>query len=205
MDHGKLTGAVFVDLQKAFDTVEHSIILKKLPYYGISGAELSWVKSYLKDRYQFVQCGNSKSSWQLVKYGVPQGSILGPLLFLVQINDLTNVVKKCNIQMYADDTAIYMSHKNISEVEEALTTDMANIARWLENNRLIINLKKGKTETMLFGTSKRLHSKNDLKIWMNEHLIHFVSGYKYLGVLLDPSLNMKEHLQKTLEKCCSTN
>ena len=203
MDHGKLTGAVFIDLQKAFDTVEHSIILKKLPYYGISSAELIWVKSYLKDRYQFVQCGNSRSSCQLVKYGVPQGSILGPLLFLIQINDLTKVVKECNIQMYADDTVIYVSHKNISVVEEALTTDMANIAKWLENNRLIINLKRGKTETMLFGTAKRLHSKSDLKIWMNEHLIHFVSGYKYLGVLLDPSLNMKEHLHKTLKSAAA--
>ena len=105
MDHGKLTDAVFVDLQKAFDTVEHSVVLKKLPYYGISGAELSWVKSYLKDRYQFVLCGNSKYSCQLVKYGVPQGSILGPLLLLIQINNLTKVVRECNIQMYADDTA----------------------------------------------------------------------------------------------------
>ena len=85
MDHGKLTGAVFVDIQKAFNTVEHSVILKKLPYYRISGAELSWVKSYLKDRYQFVQCGNSKSSCQLVKYGVPQGSILGPLCSLYKL------------------------------------------------------------------------------------------------------------------------
>ena len=203
MDHGKLTGAVFVDLQKAFDAVDHSIILKKLPYYGINGTELSWVKSYLQDRYQFVQCGNSKSSCQLVKYGVPQGSILGPLLFLVQINDLTKVVKACNIQMYADDTVIYVSQKSISEVEKALTSDMANIAKWLENNRLIINLKKGKTEAMVFGTAKRLHSINDIKIWMNEHSIHVVNSYKYLGVILDASLNMNEHLQKTLKSAAA--
>ena len=87
-----------------------------------------------------------------------------------------------------------MSHKNLSEVEKALKNDMANIVKWLENNRLIINLKKGKTEVMIFGTAKRLHSKNDLKVWMNNRLIHFMSGYKYLGVFLDPSLNMKEHI-----------
>ena len=188
MDHGLLTGAVFVDLQKAFDTVEHLLVLKKTS-----------LLSYLKDRYQFVQCGNSKSSCQLVKYGVPQGSILEPLLFLIQINDLMKVVKECSIQMYADDTVIYVSHRSVSEVEKALTSDMANIAKWLESNRLIINLKKGKTETMLFGTANRLHSKNGLKIWMNDHLIHFVNSYKYPGVLLDPILNMKEHFQKTLK------
>ena len=119
------------------------------------------------------------------------------------MSGLTKVVKVCSIQMYADDTVIYVSHKSISEVEKALTTDMANIAQWLQNNRLIINLKKGKTETMLFGTAKRLHSKNDLKIWINEHLIHFVNSYKYLGVLLDPCLNMKEHLQKTLKSAAA--
>ena len=83
MDHGKLTGAVFVDLHKAFDTVEHSFILQKLPYYDISDAEYFWIESYLKDRHQFVQCSDSKSPCQLFKYGVPQGSILGPLLFLI--------------------------------------------------------------------------------------------------------------------------
>ena len=100
--------------------------------------------------------------------------------------------------MYADDTVIYASHKSISEVEKAWTSDMANIAEWLQDNRLIINLKKGKTEAMLFGTAKRLHSINDLKFWMNEHLIHAVNSYKYLGVILDASLNMNDHLQKTL-------
>ena len=87
-----------------------------------------------------------------------------------------------------------MSHRNISEAEEALTLGMANTARWLGNNRLIINLKEGKAETMFFGTTKRLHSKSDLKIWMSEHLLNLMNGYKYLGVPLDPSLNRKENL-----------
>ena len=88
-----------------------------------------------------------------------------------------------NERFRAYETVKYMSHKSLS--------DIAKIAKWLENNRLIINLKKGKTEAMLFGTASRLHSKNHLKVWMNNYLIHFVSRYKYLGVLLDPSLNMK--------------
>ena len=128
--------------------------LKKLPYCGISGAEFFWIESYLKDRYQYVLCGNPKSPCQLAKYRVPQGSILGPLLFLILINDLSKVVKACKIQLYADDTVVYMSHKSLSEVENALTNDMTNVTKWLEINRLIINLKKGKTEAMLFGTAK---------------------------------------------------
>ena len=127
-------------MQKAFDTIEHLIILQNLPYYGISGAEYCWIEIYLKDKHQFVQCGDSKSPCQLVKYGVPQGSILGPLLLLIVINGLSKVVKVCNIQLYADETVVYMSHKSLSEVETALTSDMANIARWMKNNRLIINL-----------------------------------------------------------------
>ena len=199
MDQGKLTGAVFIDLQKAFDTVEHSILLSKLPFYGIKGTELLWIKSHLSNRYQFVQCGTAKSEYRLVKYRVPQGSILGPLLFLIHINDLTKSVKNCNIQIYADDTVISFSHKNVNVIEETLTAEMTSIGKWLDNNRLIINLKKGKTESMLFGTAKRLYSQSDLKVSLKENFINFVSGYKYLGVTLDPSLNMSDHLHKTLK------
>ena len=130
MDQGKLTGAVFIDLQKAFDTVEHSILLSKLPFYGIKGTKLLWIKSYPSNRYQFVQCGTAKSESRLVKYGVPQGSILGPLLFLIHINDLTKSVKNCNIQIYTDDTVISFSHKNLNVIEETLTAEMTSIGKW---------------------------------------------------------------------------
>ena len=158
-----------------------------------------WIKSYLSNRYQYVQGGAAKSESRLVKYGVPQGSILGPLLFLIHINDLTMSVKTCNIQIYADDTVISFSHKDVSFLEEILTAEMTNIAKWLDNNRLIINLKQGKTESMLFGTANRLNSQSNLKVSMKERLINFVSGYKYFGVTLDPTLNMNDHLQKTLK------
>ena len=164
MDQGKLTGAVFIDLQKAFDTVEHSVLLSKLPFYGVTGNELMWIESYLSGRFQYVHYDNVKSELQLVKFGVPQGSILGPLLFLIQINDLVKMVDGCRIQMYADDTVIYTSHRDIKVIENTLSTNMTVIKNWLDKNRLIINLKKGKTESMLFGTAKRLCSRSDLKV-----------------------------------------
>ena len=108
-------------------------------------------------------------------------------------------VKTCNIQIYADDTMISFSHKDVSFIEEILTAEMTNIAKWLDNSRLIINLKEGKTESMLFGTANRLNSQSNLKVSMKEHLINFVSGYKYLGVTLDPTLYINDHLQKTLK------
>ena len=154
MDQGKLSGAVFIDLQKAFDTVEHSVLLSKLLFYGVAGNELIWLKNYLSRRFQYVHYDNVKSELQQVKFGVPQGSILGPLMFLIQINDLITKVIGCNVQMYADDTVIYTAHRDIKVIENTLSANMTVIKDWLGKNRLIINLKKGKTESMLFGTAK---------------------------------------------------
>ena len=195
-----MTGAVFIDLRKAFDTMEHKVLLSKLPLKGIVDRELDWITNYLSDRYQYVHYDGVKSDLELVKYGIPQGSILGPLLFLVQINDLVKSIKHCNIQMYADDTVIYTSNSNISVIEQTLTSEMKNVSKWLDKNRLIINLKKGKTESLLFGTAKRLSSKDPLQVYMNEQLINVADGYKYLGVWLEPTLNMSEHLRKVLGK-----
>ena len=200
MDQGKLTGAVFIDLQKAFDTVEHSVLLSKLPFYGVTGNELMWIENFLSGRFQYVHYDDVKSELQLVKFGAPQGSILGPLLFFIQINDPSKIVDGCTVQMYADDTVIYTSHRDIKVIENTLSANMTVIKKWLDKNRLIINLKKGKTESMLFGTVKRLCSHGDLKVSLQGHLINFTSKYKYLGMHLDPSLSMSDHLQKVLKK-----
>ena len=122
MDRGQLTGAVFVDLRKAYDTVDHSMLLSKLPLYGINHEELQWFENYLFDRKQFVQFDGVKSETQSMSCGVPQGSMLGPLLFIMLINDIDLQLNHCEIILYADDAVIYCADKKCENIESQLKT-----------------------------------------------------------------------------------
>ena len=117
-------GVVFVDLKKAFDTVDHDILLQKLALYGIQHHELEWFKSYLSNRSQFTRVNGIDSEVENINIGVPQGSCLGPLLFLIYINDLPKFVKNASVYMYADDTSLSFKADNISRLSEALTEDL---------------------------------------------------------------------------------
>ena len=152
MDESRVTGALFMDLRKAFDTVNHSCLLSKLPYYGISGKEVNWFSSYLFHRSQVVSIDRVTSKSEFVTHGVPQGSILGPLLFVILINDLPLQSLNCKVLMYADDTVIYYSHKSISEIEKCINADANRINQWMNENCLILNPKKGKTEFIIFAS-----------------------------------------------------
>jgi hypothetical protein len=156
MDNGKLIGCVYLDLSKAFDTIGHGILLDKLPAYGVEGPELAWFTDYLLNRTQFVEMQNNCSRPSTITTGVPQGSILGPLMFIVFFNDLKESVKNSEIIKYADDTAILYADKDAQNIEDALNEDMNLIRDYCYHNELLLNLKKGKTEVMLFGTSQRL-------------------------------------------------
>ena len=171
MDEGKQTGAVFVDLRKAFDTIDHATLIAKLPIYGVHGKELTCFESYLFNRQQFVSCQGIFSERQSVRCGVPQGSILGPLLFTIVINDITEQVKECRILLYADDTVIFTSDKDSKRIEEILNTEFNNVATWFTNNNLVLNSKKTKTESVLFGTHQKLAKSEKVSISLNGKMI----------------------------------
>ena len=158
-DKKEVSLGIFLDLSKAFDTVNHKILLQKLENYGIRGIALSWITSYLNNRKQFVQFNNVNSSENIIKCGIPQGSILGPLLFILYINDISNASNLLRFILFADDTNVYYSGKNTSDVNNVLNQEMEKVSDWLIANQLSINLKK--TNYVIFKPrQKRLNLTN---------------------------------------------
>ena len=201
-DNGKATGAVFIDLSKAFDTISHSVLLSKLSRYGVYDMELLWFTDYLFLRKQIVQFNGVLSKPNPINTGVPQGSILGPLLFLIFFNNVHSPLRHCKIITYADDTVICTSSSDIDVIQSNLSQDLENLSNWFRDNELIFNLKKGKSEVMLFGTGKRLNLFQgcQVKLSVNDSPINTTTCYKYLGVHLDPTLNFETHFQKMYKK-----
>ena len=164
---------------------------------------LEWFKSYLFNRRQVIYHNNSALS-SFACGVVTQGSILGPLLFLLFSNDIVDNVKNSRIIMYADDTILYAQGKDLNMIENALSRDMSSLAAWFHENELIVNLKKGKTEAMLFGTAKRYATTaKSFEVKYKEKPINVTTSYKYLGVKLDPTMTMQEHFNSTYKRASS--
>ena len=142
MDRGCIADGVFTDLQKAFDTVNHRILCDKPAYYGFGGKSLNLIKSFLNNRKQFVSINGFESSKLNIACGVPQGSTLGPLLFLIYLNDLRFCLNKSSSNHFADDTCLIYASKNVKTLETDLNTDLKATSEWLKANRLSLNIKK---------------------------------------------------------------
>ena len=191
MDEGKVTGAIFLDLKKAFDTVDHQLLINKLMNYGISSIELKWFKSYLNGRKQSVKIGSSLSSLMSIDIGIPQGSILGPLLFIIFVNDLPNNVV-CKAVMYADDTSLLVSSSDPLSLQNSLNYNLNLIARWFKENNLTLNLDK--TKFMLFGTTHNLDKFKDISLIYDGNVIEQVDHFKYLGIVFDCNMTWSHHI-----------
>jgi hypothetical protein len=183
---------IFLDLSKAFDTINHEILISKLESYGVRGLALSWFMSYLSNRTQFTLINNNKSTVRSIECGVPQGSILGPLLFLIYINDINNAIKLGDPILFADDTNIIYSNKDLSELINNTNKELLNVSKWFTANKLSVNVKK--TKFMLFRPNARCNSGYIQNILINNQALERVTSIKFLGVILEESLNWQAHI-----------
>ena len=182
----------FLDFQKAFDTVDHKLLLRKLEAYGVRGNVLTLFQSYLSNRKQFVQIGPHKSTYRSCTCGVPQGSVLGPLLFLIYINDLPQVCTQTDACLFADDTSIH------AETTIALQNDLNNVSVWLRQNKMSLNVDK--SQLLFFG---KCPSSTDIEI--NNKKISVCHEAKYLGVYLDDKLTFEHHISMVTKRVSQLN
>jgi len=200
MNSGDMIGVAFIDLRKAFDTVNHGILLSKLQSLGASATALEWFSSYLSCRTQRVSFKNTMSSSRLVSTGVPQGSILGPLFFIIFINSMNRVISHGQISMYADDTTLSVSGKDPQDISAKLSSDLDSIMKWLNVNKLFLNTDK--TNVMLIGTASKLRNvnENDFSVFVNGKQLERVKKAKCLGVVIDDQLKWHDQVNSIVRK-----
>ena len=200
LQNGKLVAGIYLDLSKAVDTVDPNILFDKLEHYGIRGNPLEWFKSYLQNRQQYTVVNGKKSNLQHVQYGVPQGSVLGPLLFLLYTNDIVMAVGKNKLRLFADDSNVFITADNATTRQQKMKEVLLSIFIWFKANKLTANINK--TAYSIFKRNGVIPGcLNSIKI--DNGVINRVKELKYLGIILDDELNWEAHineLNKSLTK-----
>jgi hypothetical protein len=197
VDKNEFAIAIFVDLAKAFDTIDYNIMLQKLSYYGIRGIALDLFESYLSNRKQFLYSSGLSSPMINVTHGVPQGSILGPLLFNIYINDIVNCSSILRLILFADDTTLINSDKNFDTLIKVTNDELAKLSIWFKVNKLSVNVSK--TNFILFG-SKHYPSNTSYSVLLNDKCLDRVNCTKFLGVYIDEKLTWNDHINHVCSK-----
>ena len=192
IDKGLKSVSVFLDLRKAFDVIKHEVLLTKLESYGVKESELRWFKSYLSERLQYVVYKGASSDLMRLSFGVPQGSVLGPTLFNIHINNISKACHTSTLSLYADDTEIHSSSKNIDLAVCNINKDLQSVRHWFCRNGLICNTKK--SEAMIIASQKALKTNRDITIFYGDSVLKQQRHFKYLGVVVDESLSWNNHV-----------
>ena len=187
---------VFLDFSKAFDTVNHDILIMKLEHYGIRGIAKDWLASYLSNRKQFVFFNNVSSDQLTLSCGIPQGSVLGPLLFLLYVNDFNCCSKLLDFHLFADDSNLFYKHKNLLTLQNDLNNELKNVHIWLCSNRISLNIEK--SNFVIFHPQKKISS--NLKLYLNGKELKQELCIKYLGIYIDSNLNWKSQTNYIAKK-----
>ena len=201
VDKAKPTAAIFIDLAKAFDTLHHEHLLKKLEYMGMRGKSQELLKNYLENRWQSVRINKEESNVNIMQYGIPQGTVIGPLLFILYINDLYNISKKYKIFSFADDTSIVFEDKKWDQLLKNIKQQMPEIQEWFCNNLLTINVDK--TYFLLFGQHiDTIPTISEIQYKYRHEIIKIKisTNVKYLGVIIDCHLRWDHHIKHISNK-----